>query len=184
MIYRNKHLSFKAWPRAVCVRAVPRCALRVGWNLYSAGGSTAACTDKLFATVFCYLELGSSVSIVSDYGLDNRAIGVRSSAGAKYFPSSLCVQTGSGVHPASCTMGTGGHFPGAKRGRGVTLTTHPHLMPRSRMSRSYISSHPSATIACSGTALLCILLITKIFKILKYTFYILIKAICYIIFLY
>jgi hypothetical protein len=29
---------------------------------------------------------------------------------------------------------------GVKRGRGVTLTTHPHLVPRSRMSRSYTSS--------------------------------------------
>jgi hypothetical protein len=26
----------------------------------------------------------------------------------------LCVQTGSGVHPASCTMGTAGPFPGDK----------------------------------------------------------------------
>jgi hypothetical protein len=50
----------------------------------------------------------------SDYGLDNRAIGVRSPAGAKDFSSSLCVQTGSGAHPASCTMGTGGPFPGGK----------------------------------------------------------------------
>jgi hypothetical protein len=56
----------------------------------------------------------SSGSIVSDYGLDNRAIGVRSQAGAKDFSSSLCVQTGSGAHPASCTMGTGGPFPGGK----------------------------------------------------------------------
>jgi hypothetical protein len=32
--------------------------------------------------------------------------------------------------------------PGLKRGRGVTLTTHPHIMPRSRMSRSYTSSPP------------------------------------------
>jgi hypothetical protein len=30
------------------------------------------------------------------------------------FSSSLCVQTGSGAHPASCTMGTGGPFPGDK----------------------------------------------------------------------
>jgi hypothetical protein len=45
---------------------------------------------------------------VSDYGLDDRAIGVRSPAGAKDFSSSLCVQTGSRAHPASCTMGTGG----------------------------------------------------------------------------
>jgi hypothetical protein len=26
----------------------------------------------------------------------------------------ICVQTGSGAQPASCTMGTGGPFPGAK----------------------------------------------------------------------
>jgi hypothetical protein len=45
---------------------------------------------------------------VSDYGLDNRAIGIRSPAEAKDFSSSLCVQTGSGAHPASCTMDTGG----------------------------------------------------------------------------
>jgi hypothetical protein len=32
--------------------------------------------------------------------------------------------------------------PGVKRGRGMTLTTHPHLVPRSRMSRSYTSSPP------------------------------------------
>jgi hypothetical protein len=51
---------------------------------------------------------------VSDYGLDNRAIWVRSLEGAKDFSSSLCVQTGSGAHPASCTMDTGGPFPGAK----------------------------------------------------------------------
>jgi hypothetical protein len=50
----------------------------------------------------------SSGSIVSGYGLDDRAIGVRSPTGAKDFSSILCVQTGSETHPASCTMGTGG----------------------------------------------------------------------------
>jgi hypothetical protein len=59
-------------------------------------------------------EPGSSGSIVSDYGQDDREIGVRSPAGAEDFSSSLCVQTGSGAHPASSTMGTGGPFPGAK----------------------------------------------------------------------
>jgi hypothetical protein len=88
------------------------------------------------------LEPGSSGSIVSDYGLDDRAIGVRSPAGAKDFSCSLCVQTGSGAHPASCTMGTGGPFPGIKRGRGVMLTTHPYLVPRAWMSRSYTSCPP------------------------------------------
>jgi hypothetical protein len=51
---------------------------------------------------------------VSDCGLDDRAIGVRPPAGAKDFSSSLCVQTGSGAYPASCTMSTGGPFPGGK----------------------------------------------------------------------
>jgi hypothetical protein len=51
---------------------------------------------------------------VSGYGLDDRAIGVRSPSGEKDFSSNLCVQTGSGAHPASCTMGTGGPFPGGK----------------------------------------------------------------------
>jgi len=51
---------------------------------------------------------------VSGYGLDDRAIKVRSLAEAKGFSSSLCVQTDSGAHPASCTVGTGGPFSGAK----------------------------------------------------------------------
>jgi hypothetical protein len=56
----------------------------------------------------------SSVSIVSNYGLDDRAIEVRSPAESKGFSSSLCVQTGSGANPASCTMGTSGHYSGTK----------------------------------------------------------------------
>jgi hypothetical protein len=56
----------------------------------------------------------SSVSIVPGYGLDDRAIEVRSSAEATYFSSSLCVKIDSGAHPASCTMGTGGPIPEGK----------------------------------------------------------------------
>jgi len=40
-------------------------------------------------------------------------------------------------------MGTRGPFPGVKRGRGVTLTTHRHLVPRSWMSRSYTPLPPA-----------------------------------------
>jgi hypothetical protein len=56
----------------------------------------------------------SSGSIVSDYGLHDRVIGVRSPTGAEDFSSSPCVQTGSGAHPASYPMGTRGPFPGGK----------------------------------------------------------------------
>jgi hypothetical protein len=40
--------------------------------------------------------------------------GVRSPTEAECFTPNLCVQTGSGAHPASCTVGTGGSFPGGK----------------------------------------------------------------------
>jgi len=39
------------------------------------------------------------------------------------------------AHPASCTMGTGS-FLGVKCGRGVTLTPHHFLAPRSWKSRT------------------------------------------------
>jgi hypothetical protein len=43
----------------------------------------------------------------------------------KDFFSSLCVQTGSGAHPASCTMGTGGPFPGGKAQSGRDANHSP-----------------------------------------------------------
>ena len=55
------------------------------------------------------------------------------------------VQTGPGAHPASCKMGTGS-FPGVKCGRGVLLTTHPLLVPRSGPHRAcYGNTLPSET---------------------------------------
>jgi hypothetical protein len=82
---------------------------------------------------------------VSDYELDDRVIEVRSPTEAEDFSSSPCVQTGSGAHPDSYPMGQwvpGVLHPGVKRGPGVTLTTHPHVVPRLRMSRSYTSPPP------------------------------------------
>jgi hypothetical protein len=67
----------------------------------------------------------SSGSIVSDYGLDDRGIGVRSPAGAKGFSSNLCVQTGSGAHPASCPMGTGVLSSGVKARPGRNANHSP-----------------------------------------------------------
>jgi hypothetical protein len=59
-------------------------------------------------------EPGSSVSIASGYGLDDKAMEVHPRQRREDFSSSLCVQTDSGAHPASCTMGTGVISPGAK----------------------------------------------------------------------
>jgi hypothetical protein len=96
---------------------------------------------------------GSSVSIVSDYTLDDRATAVRSPVAAKDFSSSLCVQTSSEAHPASCLMGTGDPFPGSKAWPGSYADYSPHLVPRSIMSRSY-AIPPCRLHGCSGTALI------------------------------
>jgi hypothetical protein len=48
---------------------------------------------------------------MSDYGLDNQG---SIPAETEDFYSSLCIQTDSGAHPASCPIGTGVSFPGGK----------------------------------------------------------------------
>jgi hypothetical protein len=63
-------------------------------------------------------------------GLRARWAGVRVPAGAGNFSFHHRVQPGSGAHIASYPMGNRG-----SSGRGVKLTTHLHLMPRSRMRR-------------------------------------------------
>ena len=70
-----------------------------------------------YMTVFTFTYVltggpGSSVGIVTGYGLDSP--GIESLLGVRF---SAHVQTGPGDHPASCTMGTGS-FLGIKSGRG------------------------------------------------------------------
>jgi hypothetical protein len=86
-------------------------------------------------------------------GLDDRAIGVRSLAGAKDFSCSLCGQTGSGAHPASCPMGTGGPSPGGKSAAGAWRWPLTPIQCRGREWGAIGPLPPSASMACSGTAL-------------------------------
>ena len=72
---------------------------------------------------------GSSVGIATELRAGQSCIEFR--LGRDFLP----VQTGTGAHPASCKMGTGS-FPGVKCGRGVLVTTHPILVPRSWKSRA------------------------------------------------
>ena len=72
---------------------------------------------------------GSSVGIAADYGMDGPG---SNPSGDKIFPPA---QTGPRAHPASSKMGTGS-FLGVKRGRGVLLTTHALLVPRSWKCRA------------------------------------------------
>jgi hypothetical protein len=90
---------------------------------------------SIFFLLPYFRSWGSSVSIVSDYRLDGRG-----SIPGRGKAFTLCVQTSSEAHPASYPVDNKGPFPEVKCGRRVKLTTHPHLVPRSIMSRSYTAS--------------------------------------------
>ena len=74
---------------------------------------------------------GSSVGIATDYWLDGPG---SNPGGDEIFRPSRPALV---AHPVSRKMGTGS-FPGVKCGRGVLLTTHPLLVPRSWKSRVYL----------------------------------------------
>jgi hypothetical protein len=101
------------------------------------------------------LTWDNSVSIVSGYGLDDRAIKVRSPAEAKgYFPLASVYKPALRPTQPPVQWVLEVLSLGVKHGQGVTLTTNPHLVSRLEMSRSYTSSPPqSAFVARSGTAL-------------------------------
>jgi hypothetical protein len=95
-----------------------------GTNRKSGAGLTT-----LFSS---YIDSQSNISICTMFALDclrDGRSGDRIPVGTRF---SAPVQTGPESHPASCTMGTGS-FPGVRCGRGVTLTPHPLLVPRSKI---------------------------------------------------
>jgi hypothetical protein len=89
---------------------------------------------------------GVAQSIVSAYGLDDRAIGARSPEEAtRFFLYPVSAQP-----PVQWVPGT---FLGAKARPESDADHSPPSRPRSRMSRSYTLLPPNASEACSGTAL-------------------------------
>jgi hypothetical protein len=84
--------------------------------------------------------------------------GVRSPTEAENFSSSLCVQTGSGAHPASCTLGNGGPFP---EGKALPGRDFDHSPPSSAEVKNEWElaipslATPCASMACSGITILC-----------------------------
>jgi hypothetical protein len=82
-----------------------------------------------------------SVGIALDYGLDDRGSRARFLARDGNFFLHHRVQNGSAAHPASYAMGRGTLSLGVKRPC-VKLTTHLHLVPRSKNEWSYTSTPP------------------------------------------
>jgi hypothetical protein len=113
---------------------------------FSHNFSFAVCTFercKLHRTFHGECEPSSSVCIVSDCGLDfARDRRLISGRGERIFPLAFVSRPVLGPTQPHVQWVPRVLNPGVKRGRGVTLTTHTHLVPRSRMSGSYTSSPP------------------------------------------
>jgi hypothetical protein len=132
-------------------------------ELYSSVNKIWTETKKL--NVLKWREPGSSGSIVS--WLRTGPQGGRGSipgSGKGFFPVASVSRPALGPTQPPVQWVQRVLSPGVKRGRGVTLTTHPHLELKSIMSRSYTSSSPSAFMAFSGTVLA--VLISKLGTIL------------------
>jgi hypothetical protein len=107
-------------------------ALRLSWSI---------CSTVSFSASHLRVSWGSSVSMYSVW-LQSGWAGFDPRQRQRIFFSSFCVQTSSEDHSDSYPMATGCPFPGVKSGLGVILTIHPHLVPISRISKSYSSSPP------------------------------------------
>jgi hypothetical protein len=90
-------------------------------------------------------ETGNSVIVEFEYGLDDR--GSISDRG-----STLCGQTGCGVHPVPYAVGTRILSPGGEAWLGRDVL-HPHLVPSLRVGA--VPRLPqNSFMACSGTTFL------------------------------
>jgi hypothetical protein len=113
--------------------------------------------SHIHSTIFCTLypssrSRGGSLGIVFDYGLDDQAIEVRSPEEAKrIFPPASVSRPA--LEPTQLPVQWVPEVlsPRVKRGRGVRLTTYPHLVSRSWVSMSYASSPPAPPKMCCGT---------------------------------
>jgi hypothetical protein len=100
----------------------------------------------LFTSTIPYIA-----SIVADYGLDDW--GSIPDRGRGFFLLASASRPALGPSQPPVQWVPGVLSPGVKRGRGVMLTTHPHLVPRLGM-RAIPPPPISSSMACSGTALL------------------------------
>jgi hypothetical protein len=82
-------------------------------------------------------ETGSSIRLRAGRPGDRGSIPGR---GEMIFPLACASRPALGPTQPPVQWVPGILSPGLKRGRGVTLTTHPISLPRSRMSRSYTPS--------------------------------------------
>jgi hypothetical protein len=94
------------------------------------GPSTVRNLPFLSRIYHLFLKLNSSVGIATGYGLDDRGVGVLVPIGSSVFSSPRRPDRHWGPRSLLCNEYRG-LFPRGKSGRGVKLTTHLQLLPRS-----------------------------------------------------
>jgi hypothetical protein len=97
---------------------------------------------------------GSSVSIVSEYELDDRDILRFDPRQRQRILPLACVQTGSGAHPACYPRGTGGPFAGVKERQGCDTDHSPPSSAEVMNEYELYLLSFCAFMVCSGTTLL------------------------------
>jgi hypothetical protein len=105
----------------------------------------SVCSDQTkpcwnFSIVCFYLRAGVAQSV--QCLTTDRTAEVRSPTGQRIFPLTSESRPALGPTQPPVQWVTGALSPGVKRGRGVMLTTHPLLVPRTRKRGSCTSSHP------------------------------------------
>ena len=98
---------------------------------------------EFFKQTFLCRGPGSSVNIVTGYGLD--ASGIESRCGGEIFRT--CPDRPWGPPSLLCNVYL--VFPGVKSDRDVTLTPHPLLVPLVMKEQSYTSTPPMGRTACT-----------------------------------
>jgi hypothetical protein len=116
--------------------------------------------DRLFSVVTTNPVAQSVQCLTTD-----RTAGFRSPTEAEDFSSNLCVQTGSGAHPASCTVGTGGSLSGGKARPGRDADHSPPSSAEvKKVLELYLLSPRCASMGRNGTALPLVLLMLLLLK--------------------
>jgi hypothetical protein len=133
ILYSLVHISMSqcasfSWTTSVCLRGY------VNENFPLTNNVTLVAEPKRNIPEDCHIFYSHTLKMMSRVDLSVYCLAMGWTTGRsrfdpqqrrKDFSSSLCVHTGSGAHPASCTMGTGGPFRWGKERPGRDIDHSP-----------------------------------------------------------
>jgi hypothetical protein len=93
-----------------------------------------------YTTIASYQNPDTSVGIATEYGLDSQGFHSRQGQEISVFST----MSNSGLSPVETLIWYRGFFPRGWSCRGLKLTTHLHLVSRSKVVELYLHSHTSS----------------------------------------